>query len=325
MKIMESELISIVVPIYNVEKYLKKCIDSILVQTYKNIEIILVDDGSPDNCGAICEEYGKKDSRIKIIHKENGGLSDARNVGIEVAIGKYITFIDSDDYVDENYIAYLYQILKKYKTRISIISNYIITSNGKIIDLGLNYKEESIDKIEALKRMLNEEGYTVSAWSKLYDIELFKNVKFPKGKLCEDNGTTYKLIEQVENVAFGNKSKYYYLKRDGSIMLSTFNEKKLDMIYLTDEMCDFLEKKYPELEKVTKRRKIYARFNILRQMINTNNDVIENEIISYIMKNKIEIILNREYSKRDKFALICLLFGKKFFFKMWNLYKKIKY
>lgn len=322
---MESELISIVVPIYNVEKYLKKCIDSILVQTYKNIEIILVDDGSPDNCGAICEEYGKKDSRIKIIHKENGGLSDARNVGIEVAIGKYITFIDSDDYVDENYIAYLYQILKKYKTRISIISNYIITSNGKIIDLGLNYKEESIDKIEALKRMLNEEGYTVSAWSKLYDIELFKNVKFPKGKLCEDNGTTYKLIEQVENVAFGNKSKYYYLKRDGSIMLSTFNEKKLDMIYLTDEMCDFLEKKYPELEKVTKRRKIYARFNILRQMINTNNDVIENEIISYIMKNKIEIILNREYSKRDKFALICLLFGKKFFFKMWNLYKKIKY
>ena len=108
---MNKEVISIVVPIYKVEKYIKKCIDSIIEQTYKNLEIILVDDGSPDGCAKICDEYAKKDKRIKAIHKENGGLSDARNVGIDISTGKYICFVDSDDYIENNYIELLYKCI----------------------------------------------------------------------------------------------------------------------------------------------------------------------------------------------------------------------
>ena len=126
------ELISVVVPVYNVEKYIDKCINSIINQTYKNLEIILVDDGSPDNCGNICDEYAKKDNRIIVIHKENGGLSDARNTGIEVSKGKYITFIDSDDYISDNYVSFLYNLIIEYKADISIGKHYVLYENGEI-------------------------------------------------------------------------------------------------------------------------------------------------------------------------------------------------
>ena len=135
----KNNLISIIVPIYNVEKYLKKCIDSIINQTYKNLEIILVDDGSPDNCGKICDEYAKKDNRIKVIHKENGGVSSARNVGVENATGEYIGFVDSDDYIEKDMYEVLINNLKKENADISIISNYEVYKN-KIIE---NKKKEN--------------------------------------------------------------------------------------------------------------------------------------------------------------------------------------
>ncbi len=324
---MEIDLISVVIPIYNVEQYLKKCIDSVINQTYNNIEIILVDDGSPDDCGNICDEYAKKDSRIKVIHKINGGLSDARNAGIEIASGKYITFIDSDDIVENDYIEYLYKLLKKYNTKISICSYYVITEDNKKIDYGKDYKEQIMAKEECLERMLCEEGFSVSAWAKMYDIQLFNNVRYPYGKICEDNGTTYKLIDQVDKVAYGNIPKYYYLKRSGSIMSNNFNIKKMDMIELTDEMCDFLYEKYPIIENSIRRRKAYARFNILRQMLNNKNvdKNMENEIVNWILDNKKEIINNPKSSLRDKVALICLMINKRVFRLVWNIYSKIKY
>lgn len=323
----EKDLISVIIPIYNVEKYLKKCIDSVIKQTYKNLEIILIDDGSTDDSRKICDEYAKKDTRITSIHKENGGLSDARNAGINICNGKYITFVDSDDYVEYDYVEYLYNLIKKYKTKISICAYSVLMENGKKIDYGKNFNECVLNRKNAFKRMLNEEGYSVSAWAKLYDVKLFENVRFPFGKLCEDNGTTYKLIDQVDSVAYGNNSKYYYLKRNGSIMLSNFNNKKLDMIYLTDEMCDYLEKKYPEIRDTLLRRRIYSRFNILRQIVNDKNvsKEVENKIIQYILNHKVEILRNSETPMRDKLGLICLIIGKKFFKIVWNIYSKIKY
>ena len=123
------DLISVVVPIYNVENYIKKCVDSILSQTYKNLEIILVDDGSPDNCPQICDEYAQKDNRIKVIHKENGGLSDARNAGIDISKGKFITFIDSDDYIEKDYVEVLYNSIKENASDMAIGSHKAIYDN----------------------------------------------------------------------------------------------------------------------------------------------------------------------------------------------------
>ena len=327
---MENNLITVVVPVYNVENYLEECIKSIINQTYKNLEIILVDDGSTDNSGKICDEYKKEDNRIKVIHKKNGGLSDARNTGIDNSNGKYITFIDSDDIIKEDYIEYLYNLIKKYNTQVSICSYSVSMENGKKIDNGKGYNEKKLTKIETLDRMLNEEGFTVSACSKLYDIELFNNIRYPKGKLCEDNGTTYKLFDKVDYIAYGNESKYFYFKRNGSIMRSNFNERKFDMIELTDEMCDYLDLNYPELKNSIERRRFYSRFNVLRQMVvskNLDDKLIkkEDEIIKWIKDRKKEIMKNPKSSKRDKLALICLCFGKRFFELMWKFYERIKY
>ncbi len=171
------DLITVVVPVYKVEKYIDRCVTSIINQTYKNLQIILVDDGSPDNCGKICDEYAKKDNRIEVIHKENGGLSDARNAGINIAKGKYIAFVDSDDYVANDYIEYMYKILKKENAKISICELQIVWKNTKIeektnlqenkeIEKNRKIKENEVQKLtskQALENLLYSQGIDVSA------------------------------------------------------------------------------------------------------------------------------------------------------------------
>lgn len=327
---MEEDLISVIVPVYNVEKYIKNCIDSIINQTYKNLEIILIDDGSKDNSGKICDEYTKLDNRIKAIHKKNGGLSDARNVGIDNATGKYITFIDSDDYVENDYVEYLYKLIKKYNVKMSISSYKVICKNEtKIIDMAKNNKDEKLKTQECLRKMLCEKGFTVSACTKMYEKSLFSDIRFPLGKLCEDNGTTYKLILKCENIIYGNKSNYHYYKRNNSIMTSKFTKHRLDIIDLTDEMVDVVEKEYPELIDTLEKRKITVRFSILRQMVTSKLDdemkEKEKEIINYIKSKRKDILKNKEIDKRDKIALISLLLHKEVFKVCWNIYCKIKY
>lgn len=218
---MSKDLISVVVPIYNVEKYLKECVDSILNQTYKNLEILLIDDGSTDSSGNIAENYMQKNKKIKTFHKKNGGLSDARNYGINHARGKYICFIDSDDYVKEDYITTMYENLKKFNTKISACG--ICYLYGDRIIKEVNFK--NIKKLylgEEAQIYLNIIGfYNVSVCNKLFDINLFKNIKFPKGLKSEDWYIMYKLIELSGSIYYDSNSKYIYRQRDGSITKSS--------------------------------------------------------------------------------------------------------
>lgn len=319
-------LISIIIPVYNVKLYLEKCLKSVVSQSYQNIEILLIDDGSNDGSEILCEQIASSDNRIKVMHKKNGGLSDARNVGIENANGKYITFVDSDDDIEKEYIEYLYDLIKENNTKMSIAS-YTVVSNGKKINLGKGHTKKNMTTIECLDNMLCEKGFSISVCAKLYDIELFNDVKFPVGRLNEDNGTTYKLILQCNKIAYGNKSIYNYYKRSNSITTSQFNIKKYDLIELTDQMCDDIEKKYPSLKDVTDKKRITSRFSILRQMLveqyNDENKI--EEIENYILERKQKIFKNNKMAMRDKLALITLLFGRKFFAFSWKIYCKIKY
>ena len=324
-----NDLISIIVPIYNAEKYLENCINSILKQTYKNIEIILVNDGSTDNSGKICDEYKYKSDKIIVIHQPNQGASVSRNVGIDKAKGEYITFVDSDDEIQEKYIEYLYTLIKKYNTKMSIASYTIVSENNKKIDLGQGYQETILQTKDCLKRLLKEQGFTVSPCAKMYSIELFTNVKFPEGKLFEDNGTAYKFIMECDNIAYGNRSYYSYYRRSNSSTTSKFNLKKIDLIELTDQMCEEVLERYPELKETLEKKKIAVRFSILR-MIKLNEKEKEvnekrKEIERYIKDRKKYILKNKEMDKRDKLALICLMIGRRFFYFSWNIYCKIKY
>lgn len=320
-----NDLISVVIPVYNVEKYINECLESILNQTYKNLEIILVDDGTKDNCDKICDQYALKDKRIKVIHKKNGGLSDARNKGIEQATGKYITFIDSDDSVTIDYIEYLYNLIKKSDTDISICAHTVIAPQ-KNINFGKNYTDKILTKEECLKRMLCEEGFSVSAWAKMYKLDLFNNISFPKAKLCEDNGTTYKLIDKCTKISYGHESKYNYYRRAGSIMKSNFNLKKIDLIELSDEMCNYLEK-YKSLESAINKKRFTCRCSILRQISESKNDKNYKELIKKIQLEikRINLKGNKLLTTRDKVALYSLKLGYLPFKTIWKLYSILRY
>lgn len=316
------DLISVLIPIYNVEDYLDRCLTSVLNQTYKNLEVILVDDGSPDNSGALCDGYAEKDSRVKVVHKENGGISDARNAALDAATGKYVTFIDPDDYVKETYVEYLYELVKEFGTRMSIALHEAVYETGKVLkwDTG---ERILMDSEKCMERILYHDALDISVWGKLYERSLFKNVRYPKGKLFEDAGVTYKLIIQCDKVACGFESQYYYMIRKGcSIVTSRFHKSKLDMIEMTDQMAQGLREKYPALEDAILRRQVYARFTTLRQLVESDiryRDK-EKELIGYIKKNASSVLRNEKAPKRDKFAIRAAYLGAGFFKYSWKLY-----
>jgi len=237
----KKKIISVVIPVYKVEQYLSECVDSILNQTYDALEIILVDDGSPDSCGKICDEYAKRDSRIKVIHKENGGLSDARNAGIDIASGDYITFVDSDDYIAKDMIEKLYSALIKNNADVSLCARYcfgdkietfIFPEKNECIVLGEKNKYESLDFI------LHN---CWEAWSKLFKINLFKEFRYPKGVLYEDFSLTPKIFFYVSRSVFIPEGLYYYRIRDDSIM-TQIPQSKVDLIRNADENIEFFLK-----------------------------------------------------------------------------------
>ena len=324
----EEDVITVVIPVYNVQEYVPRCIESVIKQTYKNLEIILVDDGSTDTSGYICDEYAKQDERIKVIHKKNGGLSDARNVAIDIAKGKYITFIDSDDYVEVDYIAYLYELIKRNECQISICAHFTENEQQKRVDFGNGYEEKSMGKEEAISRMLCEQGFTVSACAKMYELTLFQNIRYPFGKLCEDNGTTYKLLEKSEKIYYGNSPKYIYSKRTGSIMNSKFSKKKMDLIELTDQMAKELMPKMPNLKDAIIKRQIHSRFSVLRQIV-FSKEKDEKQIAKQLRKDVLknfgtQFFKNTKLDKRDKLAFISLWVGLWCYKINWKMYLKMK-
>ena len=242
--------ISVIVPVYKVEKYLKRCIDSILAQTFTDYELILVDDGSPDNCGCICDEYAQKDTRIHVIHKSNGGLSDARNAGIEWVLNncrtKYIAFIDSDDWVHNDYLYVLYKSLLQSGTRVSIVpflrvSNYFEDNN--------TFEAEfEICKTEEL--YCEKKKNFITAWGKLFFLEDFRSIRFPVGKLHEDEYTIYKVLFNSQNVTYINIPLYYYFDNKSGITSNPSIKSWMDQIYSIGEQIAFLENQYPRAFKI---------------------------------------------------------------------------
>ncbi len=313
-------LISVILPIYNIKDYLDKCMRSIIAQTYKNLEIIMVDDGSSDGSEKMCDDYLAKDKRIRVFHKKNGGLSDARNYGIERSNGEYITCIDPDDFVDKDYVEYLYQLLKKFDCKISICQHRVVFDRGKIEEKGFSGAEVLSNKC-CIERMLYHDVVDTSAWAKLYHKSLFDTVQYPVGKLFEDIATTYKLMLQCDKIAVGYQSKYNYIIRSNSIVNGKFNPKKLDLLEMTDNMGKEVLTVYPDLEKAVLRRRVYARFSTLNQMSGVKGlEEKRQEIIDFIMKYKGVVITDSKTPKRDIVAIRLLSLGYPVYSLLWKLY-----
>ena len=315
-------LVSVIIPVYNVEQYLDKCVQSVINQTYKNIEVILVDDGSPDNCPKMCDEYSVCDKRIKVIHKSNGGLSDARNAGIDRAKGDYITFVDSDDYVEDNYVELLLHSVHKYNADISCGKQNVLY--GDSIVKAYTGKHYVLNSEEALRMMLYHDDMDVSAWAKMYKRSLFEGIRFPVGRLYEDAATTYKLIDKADVITLESFPIYNYVMRNDSITNNSFSEKKLDLITSTREMTEIISKKYPTLDVACQRRLLYAYLSTLTQAVksdNVNRDVVES-LTNYINKNGHIVLRDNNSPLRDKIAVVATRFGYGFFRVCWNMYDK---
>lgn len=315
------EIVSIIVPIYKVEPYIRQCINSILNQTYKNLEIILVDDGSPDDCGMICDEYAQKDTRIKVIHKENGGLSSARNAGLEVAKGDFIAFIDSDDYVSENFIKILYDLC--IKNNADIAECDFIKFEIEPEEL---LKKEKIEKFTALEMQeriySNDYVRTIVVWNKLYRREVYKDLRFPDGKINEDEFTTYKAFDKCnKGIVTTNQELYYYRYNENSIMGRKFNAKRLDALDAFEERKEYYrEKAYTELyeKTVEKYQNILKTYYLLTKKYIKSSNKYLNLIKKRAKENNIHYKKLTNISKREKIMMT-------FFVIFPNSYYRLKY
>lgn len=238
--------ISVIVPVYNVEPYLRRCVDSILGQTFTDFELILVDDGSPDNCPAICDEYAMKDSRVHVIHQENGGLSAARNAGLDWAFAnsdsQWFSFVDSDDWVHPRYLSILLCAALEYNVNISMCEAEHTNGMGYAVPKVIQ-KSFSISSEEAYT---SRYGMSMMAWGKLYRRDCFNIVRFPIGKLHEDAFTTYRLIFSTPNVAVCDTPLYYYFYNTEGITHSPWTIKRLDEVEAHETQLTFLNQRYPK-------------------------------------------------------------------------------
>lgn len=280
---MTEPLVTIVVPVYKVEKYLNECVDSILRQSYKNFELILVNDGSPDRCGGICEDYKKKHSNIQVIHKANGGLSDARNAGIRVAKGEYITFVDSDDYISDDYLE------KLVSAAVANDADFVQGQYTRSEFTADAAKEVKVFKPEeAFRKLLTWDTVTVYAWAKLYRLNLFKNIEYPVGRLNEDCCTTYKLILRSNKVVCIENEIYYYRVTPNSILTSKFNVKRFELWKVPEEISAYIGSLVDKYQDELDYYKMRIGINLINDSAESRSDpqiaIHQNEIISWLKR-----------------------------------------
>lgn len=312
---MSKPLVSVIVPIYNVEKYLEKCVTSIRNQDYTNLEIILVDDGSPDACPQLCDAYAKADKRIRVIHKKNGGLSDARNAGIRVATGDYLAFIDSDDYVDPAFVSTLLHEAQRQDADIVACSLQRVYDDKTVFPPKW-VDEATFSNIEGIRDILSSPSLCdVMAWNKLYKKELFTKtgILYPVGKVHEDMFTTYKLFYAAQKICFVNKPLYYYVQREGSIINQGFNKKRLHAVEATGEVLDWVTANHLPLEQEAMAYRFGFIIVVLNDMV--EQDAIDkaawDELAAWVAANKKSLLRNPFVSRNNRLLIRVLCLGRR--------------
>ncbi|WP_339099687.1 glycosyltransferase family 2 protein [Candidatus Enterococcus lemimoniae] len=308
-------MISIIVPVYNVEKYLHKCVDSILSQTFSDIEVILVDDGSTDKSGEICDQYVVKDQRIRVIHKKNGGLSSARNIGLDIAVGRYIGFVDSDDYIANDMYEILYDQLIESNADLSCVGMIDVYEN-RTSELKQNKIIELVDQKQAIKLVVDGKDIFAYAVNKLYKRDLFNDIRYPEGKIVEDAFIIIDLLLLCERIVINSEQKYFYYRRNDSITGASFSGKNLDIIEAWTRNEKLVNSYFLDLENETHRRLCWAYFFVLDKIVIANQENVypgTNEIIQFLKENKSFILKYPGFTKSRKIAIICLSINLKLY------------
>lgn len=316
-------LVSIIIPFYNSEQYLNKCLTSVINQTYKNLEIILINDGSTDNSLKIANQFKKSDPRIRILSQKNMGQGAARNKGISKSTGEYISFVDADDYVALDYIEYLYKLLKDNNFTVPLaICSYteLHLNSNKHINKGSSYRG-LLSGEDCLRKMCYEQEVNSCAYTKLISRKLFTERKFfPETKIYEDLGAIYKLFLRTNMVACGFKSKYYYQIHSNSTLSKPFNENHLIACNMVDNLACNINKYYPTLRQATIAYQVSIRLSLINQLISNEHSPYLKSLISYVKKYQFFVIKDRNFNKAKKLGIILLNFGISIYYKQLKNY-----
>lgn len=314
-------MISIIIPVYNVEDYLERCVKSVLAQDYNDYELILVDDGSTDSSGQMCDEFVSTDSRIKVFHKKNGGLSDARNYGIKVSLGDYLTFIDSDDYIGPQYLSILIGMMND-DMDITVIKMKTTNCNSyELVDSGDN--RECFQSKSAFCEMLKGTLFGVSACGKLFRRVLFNNYIFPKGLLFEDARLIPYIFMQVKNIGYSSSAQYYYFQRSGSIIHNVAEEKEKQFISCMEELYQYTEKEYPKAHNAFICRYIKYSFSVIINEL-FDHPLFVKKCRAYVKMHKEwwqESLKNPYLGIKMKAKIMMLLIHPSLYRKLYKLYK----
>lgn len=295
----DQPLISVIVPVYKVEQYLDRCIESIVNQTYRNLEIILVDDGSPDNCPAMCDAWAKKDSRIRVIHKANGGLSDARNAGMAIATGELIGFVDSDDWIAPEMYQLLYENMRQNDSDISACGVQMVWEDGTEPKVLTKSGSCVLNAEDAMRASIEESWLKQPVWYKLYKTEQIKDIPFAVGKYHEDVFWSYQAVGRAARVSVFDTPCYFYWQRSGSIMGEGYSIKRLDAIEAEKRRLIYIKEKYPNLMAEAKCHLLFSCMYHMQSAL---------VMLSHDNKVKVEICLSNvirevKFTKRDLLTL----------------------
>ena len=314
--------VSIIVPVYNVETYLSYCVDSLRQQTYKNIEIILVDDGSTDSSGEICDQYAREDDRIKVLHIENGGLSNARNTGVKESSTDWIVFIDSDDYYDHRAIEYLVKLRDKY--RVDLVATPVIeVRDYENSDFLGDFREKysgKLDRRTALEQMFYGNYVGTHSGGKLYKKEILLRFPYPNGMLYEDLSLAYEHIASCENIAVSALNLYKYYRRPGSIVNSKYSDRLLDFYKAMEWNRSYIERDYPndkEMRRALNVRYVFNGLHVVHAMLSSDMYSDVNKIRKEYTRYFNDIIPNPNITGKNKVKYLMLLVSPK-------LYEKIR-
>lgn len=329
---MNDKMVTIIIPVYNVESELDRCMQSVIKQTYDNIEIILVDDGSPDKCPQMCDEYAKKDYRIKVIHKKNGGLSDARNAGLDTASGDYIAFIDSDDWVSDDFIEVLVANIERTNSDISICNFNLVNELGKTCEHPtFSSQIKVLNNSDSLRELFSHYKYDCMVCTKLFRKKLFENVRFPKGKLFEDVAVSLPLFAHSRRCVISNKANYFYSQRNESIVNSSFSENKMDLLLYSKKMIKFSHEHGHKYDIEAESFYLKCLLRLLMQAYQNVEDKRTKEMVYYmhteIKKHRRYIWGNKFIEKRRQILLyaIVLHIPSKVLVRLWNVRMSKKY
>lgn len=302
-------LISVVVPVYRVEKWLHRCVDSLLMQTFRDAEFILVDDGSPDRCGAICDEYAARDDRVRVIHQNNRGLSAARNAGTALAKGRYITFVDSDDWVEPDFLEQMYAVQSSTNADV-VVCGYRIEPEGTLLGQ-VDAEPECFSAEKALEALCYQKSMETSAWAKLYRTADARRFLYPEGRLFEDIATTYKFFANAERVAVCGRALYHYWQHPDSIMAASFRESRFDALTGADELYAFIAQRYPRLERAACCRRFSCYCQVLLMMPEQGYEKERKRIWKVLRSSRKQVLLDGNARRKNRAAALLCYGGEK--------------